>query len=322
MAESEIIVSTEVLEDLQHGLKRYRAFLLDHLREVKAEMRRLRENLEESRRDAANHVYSCQAAIDAADEEEDTSSLYDDLSEAEQQLHQVQRMQRRMDELAGDYQREAVRMHKIADEHLPKSCALVEKKHDAMRNLLGLQSDGMGVLTGFIGTGIQMMAELTGAAIDAGAELTDSAMSAVAGLLDFTSKPIPTGFQWMKLDEVKLHEILAEVKSAADYRPHATYDTMIKGLETLRENVLPTIASHGYAADSFLFSRMDRKAGVAYEDGTQRVYDAFFGEDAIAVQLDPSTGKFDVINGRHRIKAALDAGWLAVPVKTPRKTIS
>jgi len=321
MSESEIVISSDALEDLQHGLKHFRAFLLDHLQEVKSQVHQLRKKLEEAYRDARNLVRSCQAAVDSADEEDDINSLYDELSEAEQHLHQLERIQRRIEELAQNYQREAIKMHQVADANLPRALAFVDQKQDAVRNLLGIQSEGS-VFTGFVETGIRMIAELTETSINTGVDFMEGAISTVTGLLDFTSSPVPSGFQWMRLDSIELTEIWEEVKGPADFRPHTSYDTMIKGLETLRVKVLPAIASQGYTADSFFFAEMDRNADIDFENGTQRVYDAFFGQDAIALQFDPHTGKYNVINGRHRIKAAFDSGWLAVPVKALRKHTS
>lgn len=317
MAKSEIIVSVEVLEDLQRSLKAFRIFLLEHLRLVKAEMKLLRENLEGSRRDAAQHVRRCHLAIDNAADDEDTKGLYDELNEAEQGLYRVQRAQRRMHERAIAYEREAGGMLKIAENQLPRANGFLQQKAEANHRMLSLQSDG--VATGFIGAAIQMTVDMFNTAIEALTDFAGTVLGAISGSFDFTNEPLPSDFRWMRLDEMNLEEALCDVKTADDFRSHASYGTMKTGLQTLREKVLPAIASHGYVADSFYFMRMDQKAGTEYENGTQRVYDAFFGSDSIAVQIDPVTSKFTVLNGRHRIKVAHDAQWLAVPVKVTQK---
>jgi hypothetical protein len=180
-----------------------------------------------------------------------------------------------------------------------------------------MQPDDLGVAS-FTDEQIQTLAGPAGTARSVQTKQVTSDILA-ADFIDLMSQPIPSGFQWLRLDELKLDEVLAEVKSAEDYRPHATYEDMQSGLQKLREKVLPAIAAQGYAADSFMFSQMDRQAGVKFEDGSQKIFEAFFGDDAIAVQLDPITGKYDVSNGRHRIRAAVDSGWLALPVKNVRR---
>lgn len=311
MGESEIFVSTEVLEEVQAGLRSWRTFLADHLREVKSGLRVITENLEEERRDAVRNVEHCQELIDSADDDEDTSDLHADLQDAREELQRITRMQGRQDELIGSYQREAVRMQHLISGHLPRSLDVLRQAEDSLHGLRAVQLADMG-MPGSCG-GASLMAGVTTAT-------THNTIAAEEGLLDYTTQPVPSGFQWLKLEQVKLDEVLQDVRSARDYREYADYETMINGLAILRDKVLPTIAAEGYAADSFAFSRLDRKEGVPQDKGSQRVYEAFFGDGCIAVEMDPRTGKYEVHNGRHRIRAAYDAGWLALPVKITGKT--
>jgi hypothetical protein len=71
---------------------------------------------------------------------------------------------------------------------------------------------------------------------------------------------------------------------------------------------------HATGAD--YFANCDAKTGATYTEGLLHVYEAFFGDDPIYLTRGQKDEKFSITNGRHRIKAALDAGWTAVPAKT------
>lgn len=60
----------------------------------------------------------------------------------------------------------------------------------------------------------------------------------------------------------------------------------------------PTITS-GIGASSDYWAKHDRQKGLAYSEGYQKIYDAFYGGDAIKIDVDGSN--FNIINGRHRI---------------------
>jgi len=67
---------------------------------------------------------------------------------------------------------------------------------------------------------------------------------------------------------------------------------------------------------SSYFSRLDRQAGRSYEEGLQRVYEAFFGADHIRLSRFKGSQLWGIDNGRHRIQIARDLGWKFIPAKT------
>jgi hypothetical protein len=75
----------------------------------------------------------------------------------------------------------------------------------------------------------------------------------------------------------------------------------------------PTIES-GPGANGDYWAEYDRARGLDYEHGYQRVYDAFYGTDAIRVNWDGTN--YDIINGRHRVWLArrMEIDWLPVRV--------
>jgi len=62
------------------------------------------------------------------------------------------------------------------------------------------------------------------------------------------------------------------------------------------------------------FACRDAAAGIAYERGLLRVYEAFFGEDSIHLERE---GRPTILRlqWKHRIRVAMDAGWMRYPLK-------
>lgn len=89
---------------------------------------------------------------------------------------------------------------------------------------------------------------------------------------------------------------------------------MRKGLHRLDEVVLPAVHN---GADAEHFARMDRERGLSYEHGYERVYDAFFRDDAIHLD-ERADGSFGVTNGYHRMTLARALGFTTLPARVDR----
>jgi hypothetical protein len=94
------------------------------------------------------------------------------------------------------------------------------------------------------------------------------------------------------------------------------YDNVRKGLEILGGYVLPAMRQNPDAVGGDHFNSLDRQAGrVEVVNSLEGVYDSYFGGDAVWVDRPQGESLYSIGNGRHRIKAALDLGWEAIPAK-------
>jgi hypothetical protein len=59
------------------------------------------------------------------------------------------------------------------------------------------------------------------------------------------------------------------------------------------------------------WAEIDRKKGLSYPDGYQRVYEAFYGREPIRITKDGN--KYTVENGRHRVWLAQQMGIRVLP---------
>jgi len=132
---------------------------------------------------------------------------------------------------------------------------------------------------------------------------------------EITQITLPSGFAWIRLDNIALKEELKNVQSADDFNKVA-YDEMKSGAQRFISQVLPIVQKDKTLATSEYFAELDRKAGLPYEDGDQRVFDAFLGVwSPIYLSRGADGGQFSITNGRHRIKVAVDLGWPAIPAQ-------
>lgn len=104
------------------------------------------------------------------------------------------------------------------------------------------------------------------------------------------------------------------INDASDFKK-VPLEEMASGIRRLQE-MTPTITS-GIGASSDYWAKHDRQKGLAYSEGYQKIYDAFYGGDAIKIDVDGSN--FNIINGRHRIWLAKRLGVATLPMRVTRK---
>jgi hypothetical protein len=83
------------------------------------------------------------------------------------------------------------------------------------------------------------------------------------------------------------------------------------GLARLQK-MKPVIDS-GEGANADYWREFDRQKGLAYPNGYHRVYESFYGQDAI--RLNKNGDQYDSINGRYRIVMAKKMGIESVPAR-------
>lgn len=125
----------------------------------------------------------------------------------------------------------------------------------------------------------------------------------------------PDGISRVELDKISP----TDIQSAADFDSPQQYNALFREAQMLQQ-MDPALKQ---GADVETFHTWDKANAIgqyspdAHVRGYADVYHSYHGTDAIA--LDPrSNGTFDVINGRHRIVAARDAGLTEVPARVIR----
>jgi hypothetical protein len=127
----------------------------------------------------------------------------------------------------------------------------------------------------------------------------------------------PVSDQASGMTNVELSRINAnDVQSAADFKSPEQYAGMRREAEMLKK-MQPALAQ---GTDVETFHQWDQAHHIGqYSEGQHvrgyaDVYQSYHGPEAVAVEAKPN-GTYDVINGRHRIVAARDAGLQQVPAQ-------
>lgn len=311
MGEGIHITSFRALEELADALGRFVGRSAETLEALAPEIERKLSALEERVEECQREVRYWQRAYDDADpEEDDVGLIASRLDEAEDSLREARQWLERVDEYYQAYLVRARRAAYITGEHTAKARAFLSQKIAELYDYAGL---GAGGFTGY-GGGASTPAVPGGDVWGARQSAGDTAGVGAEPEAIITDFPLPSGFRWVRLDEIDPQEL---GKLPEDEKSGVSSEGVRGGLLQLRDVILPEIKAHPESADSDHFYELDQQAGRQPGVGSlQGLYDAFFGNDHIWVDRAPGEALYRIGNGRHRIKAALDLGLTAVPAKT------
>ena len=120
---------------------------------------------------------------------------------------------------------------------------------------------------------------------------------------------LPKGFQWIQISEINPRDLID------GYNAQKMRTILSEGwIKKMEEVVLPALHADPTRNKQF-FQRIDQSKGLNYPDGFQKIFERFFGDEHIVLSKIPGTGNYCVINGIHRIAAAKQSGWNAIPAK-------
>lgn len=298
MSEGAANVQSAAIADLDTALGRFAQASLERMRAAETAIRRAAEQLEDRRSELRREVRQLSDEITNADEDEDTSSTRHRLEEAEEALAKIRQCQRNVEASVERYRRASRKLEELSTGITVEARAYLRSVREDLADYFALQKDGASGPNG-----------VSDQSIDA-----RLATEAAPDVFDPTLFVLPPGHQWVSIDEIDTVRELADVRSREAYEK-VSYDEMRRGFDILRQEILPAISGSTHGASSEPFARRDLADGVSYSQGRQRVFDAFFGTDAIYLSRGRDEDLFSVTNGRHRIKVAMDAGWTAVPVR-------
>lgn len=99
-----------------------------------------------------------------------------------------------------------------------------------------------------------------------------------------------------------------DIQGSQDFKKISEAE-MVDGLHKL--SLMKSDIDQGPGRSSDYWRKFDEQEGLDHANGYQRVYDAFYGGDAI--RLNKIGDQYEVINGRHRIWLAQQLGYNALP---------
>lgn len=103
------------------------------------------------------------------------------------------------------------------------------------------------------------------------------------------------------------------VAGPQDFDHHLTWEDARQTTEQIPQ--LQQEVNAGKTGDDY--SAEDAAAGLDYADGRRRLYDLYYGGNAITVCKDGD--QYDIIDGRHRVYAAKALGLETIPARLTEK---
>lgn len=300
MADSVNVRNLQVIADLRNAINRFAGNTEDNLRSLALvvrktlewsrgcveschrDLRRCREDVEWAR----NALSNCHSRTDE-DEEPDCSREAAALSdakrhaqEAEDTLHKARTWQESIQRAAERFRVHGLRLHTLATSRAKLAQAQLAAH---LANLERYQSS-----SGPSATAVPFSISTSNTMPTVSGNWLERGMQNVS----VADLPMPDGIQ------------------GPDDFMKVSMDEMRAGLLRLQE-MLPTIQS-GQGASSDFWAAYDREHGLDPSNGYKRVYDAFFGLDAIRLEKIGNT--YSITNGRHRIWLAKHMGLDSLPV--------
>jgi hypothetical protein len=129
----------------------------------------------------------------------------------------------------------------------------------------------------------------------------------------YEGKWVNTGIQDVPVD--KIDDSDSPVNSPEDFRK-VSYDEVVRGSRTLQNELQPAVQN---GADKEYFEKLDKQRGIDYPNGSTRIYEAFYGDNAI--KLNKIGDRYYVENGYHRIFVAKELGIARIPALVIEKQV-
>lgn len=284
----------EAILEMEAACARFAAAVTDRLPGVATDLRQVSEALEERRAELRGEMARLRDEIASADEDTDTGYLERQIEDAEEEQSRLRRRLQRLDDAAAAYQREARKMELLASDGVSRAREFLRGTSDDLKAYLATNLDGDSAPGG--------------SASPAGSGI------APAGFSDLTRMPLPEGFVWVPISEIDRSPDRGGFEDEPQFEK-VPRDEMVRGFDALRGEVLPALASLGAEQCAAWCMARDQQTGRTVENGVQRVFEAFFGQDHIYLTRGRDQAHFDVTSGKHRIHVAAGLGWPAVPAR-------
>ncbi|MDW7651684.1 MAG: hypothetical protein SCK29_12935 [Bacillota bacterium] len=291
--------SFDSLKELEEALAHFAGRAREAMHALERDARQTAEELEGRWRDGERRMRHWQQAYEEARNEEERRYAAHKLEEAEEYLRRTYHLRKLLTERQQQYGRQAEKLKELAGDVTVRARHFLKESVEQLQAYTMVQSSGLA-----LGSPAEKPSfNSTGAG-------TETGKSALSGY------PLPDGYRWVPLDEINLAEIPEDLAFGKTAREEMRY-----GFGTLEADVLPAL-KEDLARGSSYFGERDRDSGRDYQDGEQRVYDAFFGHDHIRLERWEGEPQYSITNGRHRIAVARELGWAEIPASTsdvPRK---
>jgi hypothetical protein len=291
--------SPQVLIALSSALDRFKARGFEAIETSAVCLRDVHFRLEQCHAQLSRDVEEARSELEGRDADDDNGEAYANLQAAQEALANLERWQRTVNAAEQAYESQLGRFSGLLTDKTSAAQAFLRRKLDQLERARSVAVEALSASAGIAQPSAGSISESATYPIDADA---------------FFSFRLPPGFAWVPFSKIDVERELRPVQDRREFKK-VHYDVMRLGMESLRNKVLPAISANGTTANSEYFRHLDEQDGIEHQYGSQVVYDAFFGHDRVVVEKELDNPQYNITNGKHRIKIALDLGWPGVPAE-------
>lgn len=296
----QIHVNPAAIERLLAVASRFYASISDLIDEPNLRAERLTASLRDTQDSINFRIEHLRLSLEADDDSESASRscIHDQLTAAHEKLSDVTANTRRLERSHADYRRFLRRCESLANQHASMARHYLLQVADDLRvymdtRLDALPSDSYVNPIDFFGP--------------SSAAPLATPHASLQPLSNYSDFPLPPGFSWLSVSRIEPTDNLSESRKVS-------FETIEHGFAILRRSILPTMKTFGSSVTIEWFQAQALAGGTTAEPSVDKVYEAFFGSDPIAIDRKAATPLHTIINGSHRIFVARRLGWPAVPV--------
>jgi len=322
MFDSIQLTNIDTLRDLSNNFKRFGHKTEEYLHALEAELKRTLESMQarvracqqkvsqkqwevEQARDALENCRSYEDdnyQPDCSGEEDELRQALREFETAKRNLDTAKSLYVKVENAIFEFHQHVRRLKDLATTNVNKANAYLENKMSAMEGYRAVQPQSSSTLS---------------ASSDAVSSLQREAVTATLFTTNSLSS-LPThnqsdiSGQWAetRVHNFDISNLLPEgIQGSSDFKK-VEFDEMQDGLKKLQE--MKPIIAQGIGDNRDYWADIDKKKGLDYPNGYQRVYEAFYGTEPIRIVKDGD--KYDITNGRHRIWAAKQLGIQTLPL--------
>jgi len=324
MFDSIQLTNIDTFRDLSSSFKRFGHKTEEYLHAIEAELKRALESMQARVRACQQKVAQKQWEVEQArdalencrsyeddDYQPDCSGEEDDLRQAIREFEAAKRdfetakiLYTKVENAVSEFHQHIRRLRDLATSNVNRANAYLENKTAILESYRAIQPEGVNTLA----ASSDAVSSFQREAVNTAAFSTTNSLNNLT-----TQDPSDISGQWT---ETRVHSFdisnlpLPEgIQGSSDFKK-VEFDEMQNGLKKLQE--MKPVIEQGIGDSRDYWADIDKKNGLDYPNGYQRVYEAFYGTEPIRIVKDGD--QYDITNGRHRIWAAKQLGIKTLPL--------
>lgn len=305
------VTSFETLHRLDAVLGIFSADLTDKIQSVARNMENQLSWIEERYQELEAELHRWESEYEQANQEDDdTGYLRYKLEEAEEKLRQARNLQRLTEEASENFARCARRVSEIADERINEAQQFLRQRIQELQDYSSVQIENNSHQLRSTEATSHLKSAETSEQNVGNLSLSETPVEELMKI------PLPEGFRWIRLDEISQEEI-DELSDKNQFRK-VSYTEMENGLKKFESEILTVLKQSPDKATSDFFENLDIEKENDLQNGCKKIFNVFFGRQFpkfIKLERFAGESKYDINNGRHRIKVAMDLGWKVIPAE-------